>query len=82
MKTPVNSPFWMNLLEAIEDEVEEIHMTCDLLFPKTAAEVRKMMDHVNYHKMWVPKQVSGKYLFVKFCKIWENFGHLKNLLQV
>lgn len=54
----MHSPFWKTLLQAVEDEVEEIHMTCDLLFPKTAAEVRKMMDYVNYHKMWVPTQVS------------------------
>ena len=57
VKTPVNSPFWKVLLQAIEDEVEEIHMTCDLMFPKTAKEVRHMMDYVNYHKMWVPSQV-------------------------
>ena len=57
MKTPVNSPYWSVLLQAIEDEVEEIHMTCDLLFPKTAKEVRHMMDDLKYHKFWIPKQV-------------------------
>ena len=57
MKTPVNSPYWSVLLQAIEDEVEEIHMTCDLLFPKTAKEVRHMMDNLKYHKFWIPKQV-------------------------
>ena len=57
MKTPVNSPFWSVLLQAVEDEVEEIHMTCDLLFPTTAKEVRHMLDYVNYHKMWAPTQV-------------------------
>lgn len=57
MKTPVNSPFWSRLLQAVEDEVEEIHMTCDLLFPKTATEVRKMVDYVNYNKMWIPTQI-------------------------
>ena len=63
VKTPVNSPFWKVLLQAIEDEVEEIHMTCDLMFPKTAKEVRHMMDYVNYHKMWVPSQVcKGLYI--------------------
>ena len=34
-----------------------------LMFPKTAKEVRHMMDYVNYHKMWVPSQVC--HLFPK-----------------
>ena len=64
VKTPVNSPFWSILLQAVEDEVEEIHMTCDLLFPTTAKEVRHMLDKVKYHKIWVPTQAS--YNIIKY----------------
>lgn len=57
MKTPRETPFWQQMSAAIADGVEEIHTVCDLLFPLTAEDVRKMLDCVQHHNMWIPSQI-------------------------
>lgn len=57
MKTPIQSPFWDQIHAALDKGVEDLHTSCDLLFPKTPSQVKCMLDFVQYHKSWVPSQI-------------------------
>ncbi|KAH3881231.1 monoacylglycerol lipase abhd6-A-like [Dreissena polymorpha] len=57
MRTPNESPFWEEIHRALEAGVSELHLHCSLLFPQSSCQVRTMLDFVQHHSAWVPRQI-------------------------
>ncbi|KAL4226086.1 hypothetical protein ACF0H5_014074 [Mactra antiquata] len=79
MKTPIQSPLWEKIDEALEYNNERLHESCDLLFPTTPHQVKHMLNQVQYHNSWVPHQIlHGVAQFRK--KYYPFYARLFNML--
>lgn len=81
MRTPHESPFWEEIHQALEAGVSELHLHCSLLFPQTSCQVQAMLNFVQHHSAWVPKQVNK---CLELCQQREilSYSEVKILDQI